>query len=249
MKPLHRNIILDLLPAYIAGEASEESRALVEVFADNDPEIARLIQTGKLQSEAISAKTAMPDDLEMRTIKRIRRSIRRQMMYVAMVTASILMVPLVAMFFTREVNWTLFDFVVAGVLLSGTGLAYVFISRLSNSTAYRTAVAIAVVSGLLLIWINLAVGIIGSENNPANQLYGAVLFTGFIGAVIARFKPQGMARTMYATALIQMLIPFIAMLVWRPALDNPPGIIGVFMLNTFFAALFLVSGLLFKRAY
>lgn len=248
MKSIHRNIILDLLPAYIAGEASEESCSLVEAFAQNDPEIARLIRTGKLESGAVSTKLNVPDELEMKTMKRIRRSIRRQMVYVALVTASILMVPLLAMRFTGEVNWSVFDFVVAGILLFGTGLTYVLISGLSDSGAYRAAVGIAVVTGLLLIWMNLAVGIIGSEDNPANALYLGVPIVGLIGAVIARLKAQGMARTLFAVALTQMLVPVTALIIWRPSLDALPGIVGVFMLNAFFAALFIVSGLLFRQA-
>jgi len=248
MESVPRNVILDLLPAYIAGEASEESRDLVEEFARNDPQIARLIRTESLEPAAISPKIATPDDLEMKTMKRIRRSIRRQMWYVAIATASILMVPLVAMLFTDEVNWSLFDFIVMGILLFGTGLTYVLISRISDSIAYRTAVGVAVVAGLLLIWVNLAVGIIGSEDNPANQLYAGVLAVGIIGAGIARLRPRGMARTLFATALAQMLVPVIALIIWRPSLEEPPGIVGVLILNAFFAALFVVSALLFRRA-
>jgi hypothetical protein len=102
MESVPRNVILDLLPAYIAGEASEETRALVEEFARNDPEIAMLIRKGRLEPAAISPEMAMPDDMEMKTLKRVRRSIRRRMLYVALATASLLMVPLVAMRFTDE---------------------------------------------------------------------------------------------------------------------------------------------------
>ncbi len=248
MESVPRNVVLDLLPAYIAGDASEESRALVESFARKDPQIAALIRAGKIESSKISTTITVPDDLEMRTLKRVRRTIRRQLVYVAFATASILMIPLIAMLFTGDVNWSLFDFIVMGILLFGTGLTYVLISRLSNSIAYRAAVGIAVMTGLLLIWINLAVGIIGSENNPANQLYIGVLAVGIVGAGIARLRPRAMARTLFATALAQMLVPVTAMLIWRPSLENAPGIIGVFILNAFFATLFVVSGMLFRRA-
>lgn len=248
MENVPRNVILDLLPVYLAGEASEETRALVEEFARNDPQIARLIHTEKLESGAISPKMPAPDNLEMKTMKRIRRSIRRQMWYVAFATASILMLPLVAMVFTNEVNWSLFDFIVMGILLFGTGLTYVLISKISDSMAYRTAVGVAVVAGFLLIWVNLAVGIIGSEDNPANQLYAGVLAVGIIGAGIAHLRPRGMALTLFATALAQMLVPVIAMIIWRPSFEETPGIVGVFILNAFFAALFVVSALLFRNA-
>ena len=248
MESVPRNVILDLLPAYIAGEASAESRVLVEEFARNDLKIAEVIRSGKLESTEIPMEVTMPADLEMKTMKRIRRSIRRQMWYVALATASILMVPLVAMLFTTEVNWNLLDFVVMGILLFGTGLTYVLISKVSDSMAFRTAIGVAVVAGLLLIWVNLAVGIIGSEDNPTNLLYLGVLIVGIIGAGIARFQQRGMAHAMFATALAQLLVPVIAMIIWRPSLDEPPGILGVFILNAFFAALFVVSALLFKRA-
>ena len=247
MEPVPRNIILDLLPAYIAGEASEESRALVEEFAQNDPQIANFIRTGKLETDPISPNTVVPDDLEMKTIKHVRHSIRLQIWYVAFATSAILVAPLVIMQFTNEVNWGIFDFIVMGILLFGAGLAYVLISRISESIAYRTAVGVAVVAGLLLIWINLAVGIIGSEDNSANLLYIGVLAIGIIGAGISRLQPLGMARTMFTTAFVQMLVPVIVFIIWRTSLEESPGIVGILGLNAFFAALFILSALLFRR--
>jgi hypothetical protein len=51
--------------------------------------------------------------------------------------------------------------------------------------------------------MNLAVGVIGTEDDPANLMYVGVLAVGIIGAIIARFRPHGMARTLFATALAQ----------------------------------------------
>lgn len=248
MESVHRNVILDLLPAYIAGEASAETRALVEAYAQTDTQIARLIRAGTLEPAATTTRVTPPESLEMKALQRVRRGIRRQLVYVAVATAALLLIPLVAMQFNSGVDWSLGDFIVMGMLLFGTGLTYVLITRLSDSKAYRTAVGIAVFAGLLLIWINLAVGIIGSENNPANQLYAGVLLIGFSGAVIARFRPRGMARAAYAAAIAQFLVPIIAMIIWRPSLDDAPGIIGVFILNGFFVGLFVVAALLFQRA-
>ena len=61
--------------------------------------------------------------------------------------------------FTDEVNWTLFDFVIAGILLIGTGLICEFTLR---KIKYRIAIIIAIFVVLLLIWIELAVGIFGT---------------------------------------------------------------------------------------
>lgn len=97
MESVSRNIVLDLLPACIAGEASQETRALVEEFALHDPGIARLIRAGALDSGLDMNHANAPEDLEMKAIQRVRRGVRRKMVYVAMATASILMIPLVAL--------------------------------------------------------------------------------------------------------------------------------------------------------
>ena len=94
--------------------------------------------------------------------------------------------------------------------------------------------------------MNLAVGIIGSEGTPANLLYIVVLAIGIIGARISHLRPHGMARTMFATALAQILIPVIVLIIWRPSLEESPGIVGVFGLNAIFVALSIVSALLFR---
>lgn len=76
--------------------------------------------------------------------------------------AILLFIPLIAMKFTNEVKWTLFDFLAAGVLLFGTGLTLEFILRKMKSTRYRIIFSIALLIVLLLIWAELAVGIFGT---------------------------------------------------------------------------------------
>src|SRR5688572_21664628 len=83
-----------------------------------------------------------------------------------------------------------------GALLIGVGLAVDFTSRKSGRAAYRAALGFAFCSALLLGLANGAVGIIGSEDNRANLMYGGVLLVGFVGVCIARFKPKGMARAL-----------------------------------------------------
>jgi hypothetical protein len=173
----------------------------------------------------------------------------KNIMLIAVGTALLLLVPLVAMQFNTGMNWSVFDFVVAGVLLFGSGLTYELVSRKMGSIPYRLAVGLAVLTALFLVWVNLAVGIIGSERNPANLMYLGVLATGLIGAIVARLQPQGMARTLYAMAFAQVMVPVIALIVWKPVLTlEPPGVLGVFVLNALIAMLFVGSALLFRRA-
>ena len=169
---------------------------------------------------------------------------------IALATAFILLLPLLAMQFTDEVVWDLADFAVAGVLLFGAGLTYELIARKAGHIAHRAAVGVAVAAALLLVWINLAVGIIGNEGNPANLMYIGVLAVGIIGALIARLEPRGMARVLFATAGAQMLVPVIALIIGPPQVSSwcAAGVVGVFILNAFFATLWLGSASLFRRA-
>jgi len=160
--------------------------------------------------------------------------------------ALILLLPLLAMQFTDEVAWSLTDFVFAGALLSGAGLTYELVARTTANTAYRAAVGLAVAAALILIWLSLGVGIIGKDGDPANLMYFGVLAVGIIGALIARFRPRGMARALFATALAQMSVAVIALIA---GLGDPwSGPLELSALNGFFVALFVGSGWLFRRA-
>jgi hypothetical protein len=81
-------------------------------------------------------------------------------MWIALATGLILLIPLIAMQFTSEVDWTLSDFVIAGALLFGTGLIFVLTARKMDKIVYRVALGVALGAVLSLVWIQLAVGII-----------------------------------------------------------------------------------------
>ena len=153
--------------------------------------------------------------------------------------ALLLLLPLVAMQFTNEVNWDETDFIVFGAMLLAACGTYELAARKTGNSAYRAAVGVAVAAALLLVWMNLAVGIIGNEGNPANLMFGGVLAVGIIGAIITRFQPQGMARALITTALAQALVGVIALAM---------GSVEAVVLTVFFAALWLTSAWLFRKA-
>ena len=168
-------------------------------------------------------------------------------------TGLLLLVPLIAMQFSDDVVWTVSDFIFAAVLLLGSGFTFELISRQGGNATYRAAVGLGVGASLLLVWVNGAVGLIGTENNDANILYAVVLAVGLIGAVIARFKPQAMARTMFAMAITQALIPVVASLIWQPLVDGEEAALGIGVMNivgitAFFVTLFVGSGILFLQS-
>ncbi|MBI4468892.1 MAG: hypothetical protein HY650_06170 [Acidobacteria bacterium] len=162
------------------------------------------------------------------------------------VAALILLLPLVAMQFTDEVVWDVADFAFAAVLLFGVGVPYELAVRKTGGTAYRAAVGVALAAAFLLVWLNGAVGIIGSEDNDANLMYGGVLAVGVIGAIIARFQSRGMARALFATALAQALVAVVALIAGLGSPGSGPLEIGA--LNGFFVALFVGSAWLFREA-
>ena len=74
----------------------------------------------------------------------------------------ILLVPLIAMQFTEEVNWNLMDFLIAGLLLFGAGAILEIAFRTITKRVHRIIAGLLVLFSLLLVWAELAVGIFGS---------------------------------------------------------------------------------------
>lgn len=163
------------------------------------------------------------------------------------VAALVLLLPWIAMQFTDEMNWGVGDFAVAALLIIGTGLTYEVIARKSGDTAYRVAVGTALAAALILVWVNLAVGLIGSEDELANLMYGGVLAVGIIGAIIARFQPLGMARALFAMAVAQALVGVIALIAGLGS-TGPIWPLDILGLTGFFVTLFVGSALLFQKA-
>jgi hypothetical protein len=230
-----------LLRAYPRELREEYGEEMARCFGDLCRE--ELQDGGGLGLAALWAHT-LPELLYSALKERstmLARNTYRSVVGVALATAFILLLPLLA-----EWPWTLFDFVFAGALIFGTGLTYVLVARKASNFAYRAAVGVALAAVLLLVWANGAVGIIGSEDNNANSMYIGVLGVGIIGAIIARFRPHGMARALLATALAQALVAVIALII---GLGSPwSGPAELLALNGFFVALFVGSALLFRYA-
>jgi hypothetical protein len=164
-----------------------------------------------------------------------------------MIAALLLLLPLAAMPFTDQVNWDETDFFAFGTMLLGACSTYELAARVTGSTAFRAAVGVAVVAAFILIWMNLAVGIIGSEDNPANLMYAGVLAVAVLGGLVVRFQPHGMAHVLVATALAQAVVGIIALSAGLGSTGaNWPHVIVV--LTGFFSALWLLSAWLFRKA-
>ena len=166
-----------------------------------------------------------------------------------LITAVVLAVPALAMALqlgvpdpgsgTDGLNWGPGDFLAAAVMILGAGLLYEWAATRAGTTTHRIAVAIMAGAALLLVWANLAVGIIGEPGNPWNLLYFGVLAVLVVGASIARLEPRAMALVLFATAGAQALVAVIALVAGQPV-KGPVDLV--------FIGLWVASGLLFRQA-
>lgn len=94
----------------------------------------------------------------------------KNILFIAIATALILTVPFLAMQLNWQVldpgsstengvNWTASDFILAGTLLFGTGLAFEIFSRKVKNVWHRIAIGILLAVILLYLWAELSVGI------------------------------------------------------------------------------------------
>ena len=154
-------------------------------------------------------------------------------------TAALLVIlPAVAMQFTAEVNWTVGDFLFAALLIGVVGVTFELTVRVTRNWAHRSAVVAALAASFLTIWANGAVGMIGSEDNPYNLLFLGVLFLALAGAILARFRPGGMAGAMGAAAIAQVAV----------AAGGLTTDVRGAIFSAGFAGLWLLSAALFRQA-
>jgi hypothetical protein len=143
--------------------------------------------------------------------------------------------------------WTASDFIFAAAMFGVVGGTFELAVRASGNLAYRGGVAVALATAFLLVWINLAVGIIGNEDNPLNLMFFGVIATALVGSIIAQFRANGMTRAMTVAAVIQGLIG-AGVFIGGAGGSEAPGPVGILLLIELFAGAWLVSAWLFGRA-
>jgi hypothetical protein len=167
----------------------------------------------------------------------------------ALLAALIVTTLLLASHFVDGWNWSPGAFVVVGALVFGIGFTYELITRNRDAITYRAAVGIAFTAGFLLMWTNF---VQMADVNPAAAMYFGVPIVGLIGAAVARLRPNGMARALFATAFAQALVlaaVLIMLITQNPQVTSwtSPELRG-FGGNAFLAMLFAGSALLFREA-
>lgn len=153
--------------------------------------------------------------------------------------ALLLAAPAIAMQFEGSgVYWTSSDFVFAGVVFAMIGGLFELAARATRNISYRAAVVAAVAAVFLQLWITLAVGIIGSEDNPANWTYFAMVLAAMTATAVTLGKARPLGFAMWGLAALQVAFCILHLV---------QGHITV-VIDLFFAALFVLSARLFGRA-
>ena len=156
-----------------------------------------------------------------------------------MLALGLWLLPLIAKQFTAEMQWTAFDFVVWAIMLGLAAGLFDLATRASGHGAFRLGAAVAIGTGFFITWSNLAVGIIGNEDNPLNQIFFGVLAIAVFGALFVRFDAARLVRVMQVTAVAQALTAVVALVA-----DGS----YIFVITAIFVAAWLFAAELFRRA-
>lgn len=165
----------------------------------------------------------------------------RTALRVALGALAALMAPLVASRVVEGWNWPPAAFVRVYVLFFMTGMVFVLVARRMDVWSYKAGVGVALAAGFALGWSNMVH--VAGTGNLANLWYYSVLVVGAAGAMLARLKARGLARTLFVMAALLALISVLV-----PSGAPPDAARRMAIGHGVYVALFTASGLLFRRA-
>ena len=162
------------------------------------------------------------------------------------VAAGLFLLPVVVELGSKDFGWNFADFVFWGIVLVVSCLLFDFAARKSPNFSYLAGSGAALAAGFGLVIVNGAVGLVGSEDEGHNILFGLVLMTAVVGAFIARGRAEGLSRAMLAAAIVHIAVSAILLVRSGGTTEATLGaeIAGL----SVFAAIWLASGWLFRRS-
>ena len=160
--------------------------------------------------------------------------------------AGLFLLPVMVEFASADFGWDFADFIFWAVVLSVSCPLFDWAARKSPNFSYLAGSGAALAAGFGLIVVNGAVGLVGSEDEGHNLLFGLVLLVAIVGAFIARGRAEGLARAMLAAAVVHIAISAILLVRAGGATEATLGaeIIGLLV----FAGVWLVSAWCFRQA-
>jgi hypothetical protein len=85
---ISRDVILDLLPIYLADEASEDTRLMVEQFLADDPALAKLVEQSKQNYWIGETPARLNKEHEMITFEKTKQLLFQQKLFLALAVAT-----------------------------------------------------------------------------------------------------------------------------------------------------------------
>ncbi len=155
--------------------------------------------------------------------------------------AALMLAPAAAGRLTDQMAWDRADFILFAITIAAACGAWELAMRKSRNLAYAAGSVVAAGAALLLFLVIAVVGFIGNEDDPVNLLFFAVAALALGGAVIVRFRPAGMSRTMAVTAGAQVATGALAAAM-------VPDVRGFLVGTGLFVPLWLLSSWLFAHA-
>lgn len=114
-------------------------------------------------------------------------------------------------------------------------------ARSSENWGYRGGVAVAVLTSLLTVWTTIV------RDDGGGMMFFELIMAAVVGAFAAWFRPDGLARTMFGVAVMQVLVGLA--IATAPITAQVPGApTRALVFSAVFAGLWLISAAFFRAA-
>lgn len=118
-----RDVITDLLPVYLSGEASQDTKALVDAFLKDDPEFSKLVrENGAILPES---QINLSKENEMDTLLKTQKLLRQRSTYMAF-TILFTLLPLSFYIDAQGMHWMWTDAPINVAIFAGFAIIFGF---------------------------------------------------------------------------------------------------------------------------
>lgn len=160
--------------------------------------------------------------------------------------AGLMLIPVAVQLASGNFGWDAFDFVFAAFILLTGCLLFDFAARRAPNFSYLAGAGAALAAGFGLVVVNGAVGLVGSENEAHNLLFGLPILVAIAGAAVARGRAEKLAAAMLAAGVAHIAVSAALLIRAGGRSDGDPlaEVVGL----SVFAAIWLASAWLFRNA-
>jgi len=110
-----RHVILDLLPLYLAGEVSDETRDLIEEYLKQNPQLAKLAEQANVATSLQGIPAPLKKETEMEALKKVKKLMIQHKVFLALAVILTLMIGISYIFLWDEPRGAAAPFVFGGL--------------------------------------------------------------------------------------------------------------------------------------